>query len=625
MRISVLRVSALAGLVLLLSGLLGLARAAVPDDPFPRPPELATAISFWKDIFGRYSEHEVVFHHPDRLDVIYRVLDLREAALSFDDEDEYRLFRREQVGQVREEIQDQLRALAALSEGAAVPGPLQNLAGLMKKIRGGPDKYAQAAEWVRGQRGLREKFARAIVEAGQYMPYIERAFAEAGLPRMLTRLPYVESSFNRAAYSRSGAAGIWQFMPGTARHYMRYDEVADQRRDPWMATHAAIGHLTDDYALLQDWPLAVTAYNYGRNGLARGREATGIDSLVGLIKHWDGPRWGFAAKNYYAEFIAAIEVEQNAAQYFGPLSPMPLQTFDEVTTPAYLSYRTVQRLSGLGQEEFAWFNPSFSTAVQRGDLWVPRGSVIRTLRGRGDELVVAMSRLPADQRHDRQKAYFAEYRVRRGDALSKIAARYGTSVSAIMRSNNLRSASLIRVGQTLRVPTGRGAVAAGAVAAPEFRFHRVASGETLWAIARTYGTTVSRLLADNDIGSATRLQVGQQLKVRGGEAQRIAHRVRVGDTLSQIAERYGTSVAQLKRDNRINNANMLRLGQVLQVTVGVDGESSRAPLRHRVQPGQTLDGIARRYGLSAAALIRYNSIRNPDLIRAGDWITIPRG
>lgn len=610
-----------AGVALVLWLASGFAVAA-PDNPFPRPPELDKAVAFWTDIYAKFSENEIVFHHPEHLDVIYRVLDLTEAAKSFTNEDDYRAFRREQVQQVREEIQSQLLELAALRPGTRIPSRLENLAGLMKKVRG-PDKYKVAAEWVRAQRGLQEKFIKAIAESGYYMPYIERAFVEAGLPRLLSRLPYVESSFNRKAYSRSGAAGVWQFMPGSARQYMRYDEVADQRRDPWFSTHAAIGHLTDDYELLQDWPLAITAYNYGRNGLARARESTGINSLVGLIRKWDGPRWGFAAKNYYAEFLAALDVEQNAAQYFGNILVRPLQSFDEVTTPAYLEYATLVRLSGLGKEQFAWLNPSFSDAVRRGNLHVPKGQVVRTAKGNGGRLIQAMTRLPASQRHDRQKAYFARYRVRRGDSLSRIAQRYRTSVRSIMRSNNLRSASLIRVGQVLKVPTG---AAKAASSKTTFGYHRVVSGETLWGIARRYGTSVSTLLADNDIGSASRLQVGQKLKIRsGGEGRRIAHTVRLGDTISQIAERYGTSVAQIKRDNKINNANVLRLGQVLQITVNEDAESSWAPLRHKVTNGQTLEGIARRYGVTARTLIRHNNIRNPNHIRVGQWLSIPRG
>lgn len=597
---------------------------AVPDDPFPRPPELQTAVAFWTDVYARYSEHQIVFHHPQHLDVIYKVLDLSQAASSFADEEDYRKFRQEQVRIERERIQEQLLELARTRREDSLPKHLANLEGLMRKVPGKRQKkFTEAADWVRAQRGLREKFARAIQESGIYMPYIEQVFADNGLPRLLARLPYVESSFERKAYSRSGAAGVWQFMPGSARQYMRYDEVADQRRDPWFSTHAAVGHLRDDYELLQDWPLAITAYNYGRNGLARAREKTGIDSLVGLIQQWDGPRWGFAAKNYYAEFLAALDVEQNATKYFGPLMLKAQERFEELTTPAYLEYTTLMRLSGLGAEKFAWLNPSFSSAVRDGGLLVPKGQVIRMPPGKGASLARALTQLPVSERFSQQRAYFARYRVRRGDSLSRIAERHRTSVRSIMRSNNLRSASFIRVGQILKIPTGQ---APPSVAAAKYGFHTVRSGETLWGIARRFGTSVSRLMADNDIGSANSLRAGQRLKVlQGGEGRRVAHRVRVGETLSQIATRYGTSVAQIRKDNEIRNANFLRLGQVLQINVNEDAESSWAPLRHRVSSGQTLQGIAQRYGVSSRSLIRHNNIRNPNHIRVGQWLTIPRG
>ncbi|MGB1556974.1 MAG: LysM peptidoglycan-binding domain-containing protein [Oceanococcaceae bacterium] len=609
--------------------LLGLAQAKVPDDPFPRPPELATAIAFWADVYAVYSVHDTVFHHPDHLDVIYKVLNLREAAESMaDNEAAFQALRRELIRNEKEKIQQQLRALAAVPAGANPPAALLPLHSQMERVPGkGPEKYLRAAEWVRSQRGLKEKFAEAVAESGRYMPYIEKVFADAGLPRLLSRLPFVESSFNLAAYSRSGAAGIWQFMPGSARQYMRYDEVADQRRDPWFSTHAAAGHLSDDYALLQDWPLAVTAYNYGRNGLARAREETGMRSLVELIAKWDGPRWGFAGKNFYAEFLAALQVEQNAELYFGPTVRRPLTRFDEVEILDYLEYATVQALSGLEDQRFRELNPSFSEPVRQGSLLVPKGQIIRVPPGQGAALMAGLQRLPSRARFSQQREYFARYRVQRGDSLSAIAERHRSSVREIMQLNGLRSASFIRIGQVLKIPTRGGSGVGGsrlAEAAVQTSVHQVASGETLWGIARRYGTSVSTLLADNDIGSASRLQVGQRLKVRGGsETQVRSHRVSVGETLSGIADRYGTSVAQLKRDNGIRDADVLRVGQSLKVIASRDNEPGQASVRHRISSGQTLDGIARRYGVSTRALIQHNRISDPNRIQIGQWLTIP--
>jgi LysM repeat protein len=230
----------------------------------------------------------------------------------------------------------------------------------------------------------------------------------------------------------------------------------------------------------------------------------------------------------------------------------------------------------------------------------------------------ALTNLPASLRHSRQRSYFATYRVRRGDALSVIARRYGTSTAAIMRANNLRSASFIRAGQLLRIPTG-----SRAAAAPP-RYHRVQPGETLWEIARRYGTSVSTLMSDNNIGSANRLQVGQRLQIQSGSRTRVVdYRVRLGDTLSGIAQRYGTSVAQIKRDNNLRDADLVRLGQKLRIQADADDAQALAATRHRVRPGQTLEGIARQYGLSTRSLVRHNKISDPNQIRSGQWLSIP--
>lgn len=597
----------------------GGAPAQVPDDPFPRPPQLRIAVDFWKSIYTQYSIHQVVFHHPDHLNVIYKVLDLSDAAAQFDDEDLYRAFRRQQVEQEKERLRTALLELASTLPAAERSAEARRLALLLRPLPGDlTAKAARAAEWVRAQRGLRETFAQALQDSGQFLPYIEQVFAEKGLPRLLSRLPFVESSFNLQAYSRSGAAGIWQFMPGSARMYMRYDEVADQRRDPWFSTHAAAGHLSDDYALLQDWPLAVTAYNYGRNGLARAREETGFLSLVELIEEWDGPRWGFAAKNFYVSFLAALESEQAATQIFGPIVRAAPIRFDEVTTPAFIAWSTLERISGLDEEQFRFYNPSFSRAVREDGLYVPQGQVIRLPAGRGVAMARAIANLPSSLQHSAQRSYFASYRVRPGDALSLIARRYGTSTAAIMRANNLRSASYIRVGQLLRIPTG----SRGAAAPP--RYHRVQHGETLWEIARRYGTSVSTLMADNNIGSANRLQVGQRLQIQSGSrTQVVDYRVRLGDTLSGIAHRYGTSVAQIKRDNGLRDADLVRVGQKLRVMADADDAQALAATRHRIRPGQTLEGIARQYGLSTRTLVRHNKISDPNQIRSGQWLAIP--
>src|SRR5262245_20063059 len=135
---------------------------------------------------------------------------------------------------------------------------------------------------------------------------METIFEREGLPVALTRLPLVESCFNVRAYSKVGAAGIWQFMPSTGRYYLRIDNAVDERRDPVTATVAAATHLKGNYEVLHSWPLAITAYNYCRAGMANAVSTVGSSDIVDIIQHYHGPAFKFASRNFYAEFLAAL-------------------------------------------------------------------------------------------------------------------------------------------------------------------------------------------------------------------------------------------------------------------------------------------------------------------------------
>ena len=220
-----------------------------------------------------------------------------------------------------------------------------------------PHRFRDAIGSFRVQHGLRERTSHALVVSGRYMPQMEQIFASYGLPTRLTRLPLVESSFNLDAYSKAGAAGIWQFIPSSARIYMRLDEIADDRRDPWTSTDAAARHLRDDYNALQAWPLAITAYNYGRAGLVEALDKIGGRTLDDLLVRYDNARFGFASRNYYAEFVAANDVEREWRAHFGDIQREAPTSFETVETKDYVPYATLRRLSGVSPDEFHVLNP----------------------------------------------------------------------------------------------------------------------------------------------------------------------------------------------------------------------------------------------------------------------------
>jgi membrane-bound lytic murein transglycosylase D len=264
----------------------------------------------------------------------------------------------------------------------------------------------EAAERVRFQRGQADKFREGYVRSGRWRGYIDNAFRSRGLPAELAALPHVESSYNPAARSHAGAAGLWQFTVPTGKRYLQIDRWTDERMDPYKATDAAAQLLQRNHEITGSWPLALTAYNHGAGGVMRAVRAMGTDDIVTIVRGYDGPSFGFASRNFYVSFLAALDVERNAEAHFGPLA------------------RTEAEPAGADRE----LRVASPAQVARTE-----------------------PRAPA-----KKKVRYQRHRVRPGETLSGIAARYGVSHREIMELNGLRSAKRLRAGETLRVPAGTG-------------------------------------------------------------------------------------------------------------------------------------------------------------------------
>jgi membrane-bound lytic murein transglycosylase D len=197
------------------------------------------------------------------------------------------------------------------------------------------------------------------------------------VPPEIGALPHVESSFNPAAYSRVGAAGLWQFMPGTARRYMRVDGVVDQRLDPYSATEAAANLMLYNYRLLGTWPLAVTAYNHGPGGLKRAQDELGTSNIAVIVKHYQGATFGFASRNFYVAFLAALEVDRNAEKYFGPLTHLPETQSTVVALPDYVAVDALARAFKADLGALRVLNPALRPPVWNKTRLVPRGYALR--------------------------------------------------------------------------------------------------------------------------------------------------------------------------------------------------------------------------------------------------------
>jgi membrane-bound lytic murein transglycosylase D len=493
------RTAGVAAAMVVCLGLPAASRAARAD--FPRPAKLAPAIEFWSRIFATYSEHQVVVHDDWYLGKVYEVIDFRPWYADGEPETaEVAAQRRAKVEETKLRVRailGRLHDLGPDANPASLSEDERKIAALFTDVSGA-NKYLAAAERVRSQSGLRERFARGIAEQSRYLDRMESIFRQNGLPVELARLPLVESCFNVEAYSKVGAAGVWQFMPGTGRQYMRVANDIDERRDPIRATHAAVEHLGADYGALGTWPLAITAYNHGRGGLMRATDEVGTNDIGEIATRYRGKAFGFASRNFYAEFLAVLEVTANAEKHFGELPTLPpLDALElEIERPIHLA--TAARRMGVSTDDLAALNPALLSPVTAGSAMLPRGYVLRVPRAAGESVTQIASALAIAEPQPVRVASSGSRSRRSGTASSS------RILVASSRGAKGRSQSVQKVAQK--------------PAAPQVVVHKVAQGQTLTDIARRYGTTVALLQGVNNLTRARSIQAGQRLRIPRGSS-----------------------------------------------------------------------------------------------------------
>ncbi len=562
------------------TGVLG--QSAVEElDPkvFPVPSSLEPNVRFWTDIYSRYSSHQAVVHDELHLEIVYEILDLSDLDPGDPPDPTILKARSKRFDEARDRISAALRDLS--NGGQATSDLARHLQRVWSVRPGRLARYAEAAGRVRSQVGLRDRFEVAVGVSGRYMSALEQAFAEEKVPVVLSRLPFVESMFQSNARSKVGAAGAWQFMPSTARHYLQMDSAVDSRMDPILAAHGAARLLASNFDSLKSWPLAITAYNHGAGGMRRAVRTTGSHDIGVIVDRYQSRSFGFASRNFYAEFVAAFNVYANRATHFpGAVPDAPLR-FDEVEFDHFVSIADLALGAGLEMGSLRELNPALSPDIFTERLLIPKRYPLRVPLGSTAAVVAAYEGIP----HQRKLGHQLErvYRVQRGDTLSGLASRFGTSSQAIQRANNLSSANRIYIGQALLIPGQapssfggfgpEGQVAAvssasrtslaSSVGGPQY--HTVQSGESLARIANRYGTDVRTLAALNTLRDPDRLSIGTKITLPAGQgAGGEEHVVRSGENLTMIARRYGLSTNHLKSYNALSTT-ILQPGQVLRL------------------------------------------------------------
>jgi membrane-bound lytic murein transglycosylase D len=297
-------------------------RPFAAESAFSVLPGLEGTVAFWKQIFARYGSGDVVFFDPLDPSMIYSVLRVP-------DTDEGRA------------IVDRERA----------------------RIVASYDLNEEEGR-IRIQRGIKEQFTSALRISGRYMSQMQKIFRDEGLPPELAYLPFVESSFNVRARSSVGAVGMWQFMPDTGKKFLRITDAVDERRDPMASTRAAARLLKENRQILGNWPLAITAYNHGTEGIFRGIDVVGTQDLVEIIRRYQSPTFGFASKNFYAEFLAAVDIARNSEAHFPFLRPHPPWSFHEIEVKRTVSIQAVLKPAAISRSDFFEWNPALNPTVK---------------------------------------------------------------------------------------------------------------------------------------------------------------------------------------------------------------------------------------------------------------------
>ncbi len=425
------------------------------DKIFPCPDELKPRVAFWIDVFTQYGNDTIILHDAENPQRVYNVIQTKA-----------RCSRRNEAKSIKKaksHVRNQLLQIAdKRAKGISTfTGEQQHLAALVKNEK--PAGIREAAKRIRCQGGVADQFLRALERHGTYGPMVVSTLKKAGLPTDIEYLPFVESSYRPTAYSRVGAAGMWQIMPRTARSLgLKISSTVDERLDPELASAAAARYFLDSRQRLGDtarnlksakkyslYPFVITSYNYGAAGMVRAMDKVGPD-YMDVLNKYKARGFQIAVKNFYSSFLAARHVAQNADTYFPNHKVAKPLSVDVVTIKTPASIERLMSVFSVSEDTLKNYNTSLMRLVWTGRRFVPKGYKLKlpkTAAGRSEQ-VAKLNRLPAEE----PKYVEYNYRVKRGDTACGIAKKEGVSCRELIALNNLGRRALIRTGQIITIP-----------------------------------------------------------------------------------------------------------------------------------------------------------------------------
>jgi membrane-bound lytic murein transglycosylase D len=418
--------------------------------------------------------------------------------------------------------------------------------------------------------GEKSFFIEAYKRSGKYRPQIVSALKAAGMPLELSWLPLIESGFKVNALSRARALGPWQFIPSTGYKFgLKRDKYIDERIDPVKSTHAAIAYLKELHQIFGDWSTVLAAYNCGEGRVLRVIRSQNINYLDNF---WDlYERLPRETARYVPRFMAALFIINNPEKYgLNAITVDEPLEYENVTVSKQIHLKNIAQEIGVAEKTLRELNPELRYRILPQDKYP-----LRVPPGKSEVLLANLDKIPVS--YPPQSAY-VHHRIRPGESLSTIARRYHSSVRKIMRANNLHRSSYIVAGRKLKIPR-RGTMPYRPkidrnkdLTLPST--HAVKSGDSLWNIAKRYGTTTQKIQSLNNL-QTTQLHIGQALKIPGYEDEKIVKNIEVGnlkvyqvkrgDSPFDIAQLHNMPLKRFLRINLLTLNSTIYPGQKLVI------------------------------------------------------------
>ncbi len=419
-------------------------------------------------------------------------------------------------------------------------------------------------------------FTEAYKRSGRYRPFIEAELKKAGLPAELSWLPLIESGFRVRALSPARALGLWQFIPSTGYRFgLSRDKYVDERMDPYKSTKAAIAYLKELHDMFGDWSTVLAAYNCGEGRVLktiRSQNVNYLDDFWDLYEKLPGE-----TARYVPRFLATLQMVTHPEEYgLDTIEADSPLTYEEMTVSKQMHLKDVAEAIGISPTVLKSLNPEL-----KHDMIPPQIYSLKVPAGRGEMLMAKLDSIPlssgpklSEQQETTVESATVYHRVKKGETLARIAKRYGTTGKAIIQANKIHRRNYLVAGNILKIPAGKTEIKSRQVAESgkvtkkqKVSTHIVKKGDSLWNIAQKYGIMTQDLKKLNNLSNA-KLDVGQELVipvVSSSQKRLKTYKVRNGDVPLEIAKRHNMSLEDFLRVNSLTSRSRIFPGQRVHV------------------------------------------------------------